>query len=64
MQPLTDWAERQFRDAGHGREAPELALDLIAAYEGHALLANTMRDPGVLTAAARRLDRWIDTLCG
>ena len=27
-----------------------------------ALLANTMRDPSVLSRAARRLDRWIDTL--
>ena len=62
MQPLINWAERQFQDAGHAREAHDLALDLIAAYEGHALLANTMRTPEILTGAARRLGRWIDTL--
>ena len=56
-----DWAEKQFRSLGR-RDAHDLALDLLAAYEGRALLANTMGDPGVLSRAARRLDRWIETL--
>jgi TetR/AcrR family transcriptional regulator, transcriptional repressor for nem operon len=56
-----EWAERQFRSLGRA-DAHDLAIDLLAAYEGSALLANTMRDPDVLTRAARRLDRWIDTL--
>jgi AcrR family transcriptional regulator len=56
-----EWAEQQFRSLGR-RDAHDLALDLLAAYEGSALLANTMRDPSVLSKAARRLDRWIDTL--
>ena len=34
----------------------------MAAYEGAALLANTLRDPGVLSGSAHRLDRWVDTL--
>jgi AcrR family transcriptional regulator len=55
------WAEQQFRSLGR-RDAHDLALDLLAAYEGSALLANTLRDPDVLSRAARRLDRWIDTL--
>ena len=55
------WAEQQFRSLGR-RDAHDLALDLLAAYEGSALLANTLRDPSVLSGAARRLDRWIDTL--
>ena len=55
------WAEQQFRSLGR-RDAHDLALDLLAAYEGSALLANTLRDPDVLSKAARRLDRWIDTL--
>jgi AcrR family transcriptional regulator len=55
------WAEAQFRSLGR-RDAHDLALDLIAAYEGSALLANTMRDPDVLSRAARRLDQWIDGL--
>jgi TetR/AcrR family transcriptional regulator, transcriptional repressor for nem operon len=56
-----EWAETPFRALGRG-DAHDLALDLLAAYEGSALLANTLRDPGVLSGAARRLNRWIDTL--
>jgi TetR/AcrR family transcriptional regulator, transcriptional repressor for nem operon len=61
MRLPVDWAEQQFRSLGR-RDAHDLALDLIAAYEGSALLASTMRDPSVLSRAARRLCRWIDTL--
>ncbi|TMD00239.1 MAG: TetR/AcrR family transcriptional regulator [Chloroflexi bacterium] len=56
-----EWAEQQFR-ALERRDAHDLAVDLLAAYEGSALLANTMRDPDVLSRAAGRLDHWIDTL--
>jgi TetR/AcrR family transcriptional regulator, transcriptional repressor for nem operon len=56
-----EWAEEQFRSLGR-RDAHDLALELLAAYEGSALLANTLRDPKVLSRAARRLDRWIDSL--
>ena len=55
------WAEEQFRSLGH-RNAHALALDLLAAYEGSALLANTMRDPAILSGASRRLIHWIDTM--
>jgi hypothetical protein len=61
MRLPVDWAEQQFRSLGR-RDAHDLALDLIAAYEGSALLASTLRDPSVLSEAARRLTRWIDTL--
>jgi TetR/AcrR family transcriptional regulator, transcriptional repressor for nem operon len=56
-----EWAEEQFRSLGR-QDARDLALDLLAAYEGSALLANAMRDPSILSNAARRLERWIDTL--
>ena len=56
-----EWAEGQFRSLGRP-DARDCAVDLLAAYEGSALLANTMRDPEVLSGAARRLERWIDTL--
>jgi TetR/AcrR family transcriptional regulator, transcriptional repressor for nem operon len=56
-----EWAEENFRSLGR-RDAHDLALDLLAAYEGSALLANTLRDSSVLSRAARRLDHWIDTL--
>ena len=56
-----EWAEDQFRSLGRP-DARDLAFDLLAAYEGSALLANTMHDPDVLSRAARRIDHWIDTL--
>jgi TetR/AcrR family transcriptional regulator, transcriptional repressor for nem operon len=55
------WAEQQFVALGRD-DAHDLAMDLLAAYEGSALLANALRDPAVLSGAARRLDRWIDAI--
>ena len=62
MLVIIGWAEDQFRQLGHGGQSRDLAFDLLAAYEGSALLANTLRDPKIVSAAARRLDRWIDAL--
>jgi TetR/AcrR family transcriptional regulator, transcriptional repressor for nem operon len=56
-----EWAEEQFRALGR-RDAHDLAVSLLAAYEGSALLTNTFRDPDILAREARRLNRWIDTL--
>jgi TetR/AcrR family transcriptional regulator, transcriptional repressor for nem operon len=61
MRVPVGWAEGQFRALGR-RDAHDLAVSLIAAYEGSALLANTFRDPSILAREARRLNRWIDTL--
>ena len=58
---LIDWAEQQFAAMGRG-DARELAVALVAAYEGVALLANALQDPGLITTECRRLERWIDTL--
>jgi AcrR family transcriptional regulator len=55
------WAERQFRAMGR-RDARDLAVALIAAYQGIALLTNTFRDPKLMTREAQRLARWIDSL--
>ena len=56
-----DWAEQQFRQMGQ-RDARDLAVALIASYQGIALLTNTFRDPELMTREGRRLDRWIDSL--
>jgi hypothetical protein len=46
-----------------GREdARELATALTAAYEGIAVLASALRDPGLISAETSRLSRWIDSL--
>jgi AcrR family transcriptional regulator len=56
-----EWAERQFREMGR-RDAGELAVALIASYQGVALLTNTLRDPDLMAREGRRLERWIDSL--
>jgi TetR/AcrR family transcriptional repressor of nem operon len=61
MQVPIGWAEEQFHALGR-RDAHDLAISLLASYQGSALLSNTFRDPKILTRQARRLDRWIDTL--
>ena len=52
---------RQFRLLGR-RDARDLAVALIASYQGIALLTNTFRDPELMAREARRLERWIDSL--
>ncbi|MFD6939566.1 TetR/AcrR family transcriptional regulator [Streptomyces goshikiensis] len=61
MRVLLDWAEAQFRAMGRA-DARELAVALIAAYQGISLLTNTFRDPGLMASEGRRLERWIDSL--
>ena len=56
-----EWAEQQFRSMGR-RDARDLAVALIASYEGIALLTNTFRDQELMTREGRRLERWIDAL--
>jgi TetR/AcrR family transcriptional regulator, transcriptional repressor for nem operon len=58
---LITTAEDQFRQLGR-RDARELAIALVASYEGIALIANTLRDPELITAEAKRLERWIDSI--
>jgi TetR/AcrR family transcriptional repressor of nem operon len=58
---VIDWAEAQFQAMGR-QDARELAVALIAAYEGIALLAATLRDPNLISAEGDRLNRWIDSL--
>ena len=60
MRVPIEWAEEQFRALGR-RDAHDVAVTLLAAYEGSALLSNTFRDPNILTREAQRLSRWIDT---
>jgi TetR/AcrR family transcriptional repressor of nem operon len=61
LSQVINWIEEQF--AAMGREdARELAVALVSAYEGVALLANALKDPGLVTTEIRRLERWIGTL--
>ncbi|OBG20127.1 TetR/AcrR family transcriptional regulator [Mycobacterium sp. 852002-51057_SCH5723018] len=61
METLLDWAEQQFRAMGR-RDARDLALELVIAYEGSAVLTNAMAQPEIMTREARRLEKWINAL--
>jgi len=61
MELSVDWAEQQFALLGR-RDARDLAVELIARFQGTALLTNTFRDPGLMTRQARRTERWIDSI--
>jgi TetR/AcrR family transcriptional repressor of nem operon len=61
MRAPIEWAERQFRAMGR-RDARDLAVAMIASYQGIALLANSFREPQLMINEGRRLERWIDSL--
>jgi AcrR family transcriptional regulator len=61
MQIMLDWAEQQFRAIGR-RDAHDLAIELVASYEGTAVLTNALRQPELMTRQAQRLKNWIGAL--
>ena len=56
-----DWTERQFRAMGRP-DARDLAVQVVARYQGTALLTSTFRDPDLMTREAARVAQWIDAL--
>ncbi|MQY30373.1 TetR/AcrR family transcriptional regulator [Nocardia aurantia] len=63
MRELLAWIEAQFVAMGRA-DAAELAVALLAAYQGISLLTNTFRDPAMMAAEGRRLEEWISSLEG
>ncbi|MFF2045470.1 TetR/AcrR family transcriptional regulator [Kitasatospora sp. NPDC058170] len=61
MRQLIDWAAVQFEAMGRD-DSRELAVALVAAYQGISLLTNTLRAPELMAVEGRRLERWIDSL--
>lgn len=61
MQTLVDWAEQQFRAMGR-RDAHDLALELMIAYQGSTVLTNALGQPDLMAREARRLEKWINAL--
>ena len=61
MRVPVDWAARQFEAMGRS-DGRDLAIELIARYQGTALLANTFRDPGLMDREAARVVQWIDSV--
>jgi len=61
MREPVDWAQRQFAAMGCP-DADALAIEVIARYQGAALLSSTFRDPTLMTREAARLAAWLDAL--
>jgi TetR/AcrR family transcriptional regulator, transcriptional repressor for nem operon len=60
-EPMT-WLEGQFRAAGHGKDARELAVHLFSAFQGMAVVAYGSHDPELIVTETRRLKDWIKAL--
>ncbi|MFG2356269.1 TetR/AcrR family transcriptional regulator [Streptomyces sp. NPDC048521] len=63
MRALLDWVESQFAQLGRS-DAPALAVELVAAYQGMSVLTHTLRDPDLMAAQGERLQSWIDRIAG
>jgi AcrR family transcriptional regulator len=61
MREPVDWAQRQFAAMGCP-DADALAIEVIARYQGVALLSSTFRDPALMTREAARVASWLDAL--
>jgi TetR/AcrR family transcriptional regulator, transcriptional repressor for nem operon len=61
MREPVDWVQRQFAAIGRP-DARDLALEVIARYQGTALLSSTFRDPTLMPREAARVAAWIDDL--
>ena len=61
MRVPVDWAERQFGALGRA-DARDLAVEVIARYQGSALLASTLRDPDLMARESARVAAWLDTI--
>jgi TetR/AcrR family transcriptional regulator, transcriptional repressor for nem operon len=52
------WATEQFKQIGR-KDAPDLAVQLVATLQGISLLANAMKNPDMLGRQVTRLHNWI-----
>lgn len=60
VEPLA-WIEGQFQELGKG-DARELAVHLLSALEGLAVLTHALNDPELVLAQTQRLQGWIRDL--
>ena len=58
---LLDWIARQFRELGRP-DPDQLAMTLVAHYEGMSMMSNILNDPGVITHEGARLLGWLGDL--
>jgi TetR/AcrR family transcriptional regulator, transcriptional repressor for nem operon len=59
---MLKWLKAQFGALGEGRDSQGLAVHLLSALQGIAVIAHTLGDPEVVIMETRRLQKWIGTL--
>jgi AcrR family transcriptional regulator len=57
-----EWIETQFRSLKKGKEARPLAVHLLSALQGVAVLAHSLGDPSLVETETERLKQWIHGL--
>ncbi len=63
LQTYLDWTEEQFRQLGKDeQEAKDLAIDMIAWFQGSFLIAASARSPQLLERKLQRMKQWILSL--
>jgi len=62
FEQLLVWLRTQFAALSQGADSQGLAVHLLAALEGIAVLAHSLNDPEIVVMETERLQRWIRTL--
>ena len=62
FEQLLKWLKVQFEALGKAADAHGLAVHLLSALQGIAVLAHSLNDPGIVVAETKRLQQWIRTL--
>ena len=59
---MLKWLKTQFALLGKGGDSQGLAVHLLSALQGIAVIAHTLGDPEIVVIETERLQRWIRTL--
>ncbi len=62
FEQLLGWLKTQFEALGKRTDSQGLAVHLLAALQGIAVLAHSLNDPEIVVVETERLQRWIRTL--
>jgi TetR/AcrR family transcriptional regulator, transcriptional repressor for nem operon len=62
FEQLLAWLRAQFEALAKGGDSQELAVHLLSALQGVAVLAHSLSDPEIVVMETKRLQRWIRTL--
>lgn len=59
---MLNWLKTQFASLGKGGDSQGLAVHLLSALQGIAVIAHTLGDPEIVVMETKRLQRWFRTL--